>query len=286
MGNKKITLIDGAIGTYLTKKGYNGITPELACIERDDLVEEIHTEYVESGAEIILTNTFGANKARLSKKKLEDKHQIINEKSIEIATKVKNKKNILIAGDIGPTGELLYPYGNIKQEECEEIFFSQAKFFIGKVDIIVLETFTDLSELKIAYSILKKNFQITIIPCLSFQIGKEYKTIMGNTIEDYINWTKDMDVKVIGINCGVGSEQMKEIVKKISFITEKPLWVKPNAGIPQLLHGKVVYPESKEKFAENCLYMCKNFPVEFIGGCCGTDPSYIKHLKEKINEYN
>jgi len=182
MGNKKITLIDGAIGTYLTKKGYNGITPELACIERDDLVEEIHTEYVESGAEIILTNTFGANKLRLSKKKLEDKHQIINEKGIEIATKVKNKKNVLIAGDIGPTGELLYPYGNIKQKECEEIFFSHAKFFIGKVDMIVLETFTDLSELKIAYSILKKNFQITIIPCLSFQIGKEYKTIMGNTI--------------------------------------------------------------------------------------------------------
>ncbi|HOV22094.1 MAG TPA: homocysteine S-methyltransferase family protein [bacterium] len=286
MGNKKITLIDGAIGTYLTKKGYKGLTPELACIERDDLVEEIHTEYVESGAEIILTNTFGANKARLSKKKLEDKHQIINEKSIEIATKVKNKKNILVAGDIGPTGELLYPYGNIKQEECEEIFLSQAKFFIGKVDIIVLETFTDLSELEIAYSILKKNFQITIIPCLSFQIGKEYRTVMGNTIEDYISWTRNIEVKIIGINCGVGSEQMKEIVKKIYSLTEKSLWVKPNAGIPKLLHGEVIYPENKEEFVENCLFMCKNFPVEFIGGCCGTDPSYIKHLKEKINEYN
>jgi len=286
MKNKKINILDGAIGTYLEKKGYNGLTPELACIENPKLVEEIHNEYVESGAEIILTNTFGANKFRLSKKNLDDKYQIINEVGIEIALNVKRKKNILIAGDIGPTGELLYPYGNMTENQCEDAFLSQSMFFIGKVDIIVLETFTSLFELKIAYSSFKKSLEMPIVPCLSFQNGTNYRTMMGDKIEDYIKWAEEEKVEIIGTNCGVGSEQMKEIVKKIDSLTEKPLWIKPNAGIPEILKDKVVYPENKEKFVENCFYICKNFNVQFIGGCCGTDPSYIKYLKEKIYENN
>jgi len=107
---------------------------------------------------------------------------------------------------------------------------------------------------------------------------------MGNRIEDYIEWAKKENVEVIGTNCGVGSEQMKEIVEKISKLTDKQLWIKPNAGIPQILNDKVIYPESREEFVENCLYMCKNFNVKFIGGCCGTDPSYIKLLREKLYE--
>jgi len=281
---KKITLLDGAMGTYLEKKGYKGITPELACVESPDLIEQIHREYVESGAEIILTNTFGANRYRLGKKNIADKFELINKKAIEIAEKVKREKNIQIAGDIGPSGELLYPYGTMKEKDCEELFLNQGKFYSGKVDIIVLETFTDLSELKIAYSSLKKISSVPVVPCLSFQIGKEYRTMMGNRIEDYVDWAEKENVEFIGTNCGVGSEQMKEIVERIGKLTDKQLWVKPNAGIPQLLNNKVIYPESKEEFVENCIYMCENFNVKFIGGCCGTEPSYIKLLREKLYE--
>lgn len=284
MKDKKITLLDGAMGTYLEKKGYKGITPELACIEIPEIIEEIHTEYVESGSEIILTNTFGANTLRLGKKNIDKNFKEINEKAVEIAKKVKEKyKNIMIAGDIGPTGEMLYPYGVMKENDCKNIFLSQAKLYEGKVDLVVLETFTDLEELKIAYSSIRGIFK-TVVPCLSFQMGKEYRTMMGNTIDDYVKWAEEENIEIIGTNCGVGSEQMKEIVEKISGLTDKNLWVKPNAGIPHLVEGKVIYPESKNDFAENCLSIVKNHNVKFIGGCCGTDPSYIKHLKEKIYE--
>lgn len=286
MKGKKIIILDGAMGTYLEEKGYKGFTPELACLEKPELVEEIHKEYVKNGAEIILTNTFGANKKRLKRKNIEGKFEEINKKAIEIASRIKNEMNIKIAGDIGPTGELLYPYGDLTEEECKEIFLSHAEFFYGKVDLVVLETFTDLSELKIAYSTLRNSFSVLIVPCLSFQMGKEFRTMMGNSIHDYINWCVNEEVKVIGVNCGVGSNQIKEIVKEIGNLTEKPLWIKPNAGIPEIRSGKVIFPESPEEFAENCLYLCRNYNVKFIGGCCGTNPSYIRRLKEKIHENN
>jgi len=157
MRNKKVVLLDGAMGTYLEKKGYKGITPEYGCIEVPELIEEIHTEYVKNGAEIILTNTFGANKLRLSKKKLEDKLEEINSKATEIAKRVKEKfKHVKIAGDIGPTGELIYPYGNLEKEKAGEVFIEQGKILEKNgVDFLLLETFQDLEELKIAYYYLK-----------------------------------------------------------------------------------------------------------------------------------
>jgi len=283
--NKNFVILDGAMGTYLEKIGFKGITPEIANIEKREVVERIHYEYCESGAEIILTNTFGANRNILRKKKLEEKFEEIIKEGFSAAFKIKNEfKNVLIAGDIGPTGELLFPYGNIKPEEVEKIFYEVGKIFEDTgVDFLVLETFQDLEELKIAYNTLKEKTSFFVVPCLTFNPGKDYRTLMGQKIEDYIKWTHDNKISIVGSNCGLNSEQMVEFVRIIRDLTEKDLWIKPNSGKPVIKNGKIEYEENIEKFVENCFKMVKS-GVKFIGGCCGTTPLYIKNLKIKLNE--
>ena len=283
--NKNYFLLDGAMGTYLEKIGFKGITPEIANIEKREIIERIHYEYCQSGAEIILTNTFGANRHILKKKKLEDKLEKIIKEGFNAAFKVKNEfKNILIAGDIGPIGEIIFPYGDIEPKEVEKIFYEIGKIFEDTgVDFLVLETFQDLEELKIAYYTLKEKTSFFIIPCLTFNSRKEFRTLMGQKIEDYIKWTNENKITIIGSNCGLNSEEMYEFVKIIINLTDKDLWIKPNAGKPIIKNGEIEYEEDIEKFTENCLKMVKT-GVKFIGGCCGTTPLYIKNLKEKLDE--
>ena len=283
--NKNYFILDGAMGTYLEKIGFKGITPEIANIEKREIVERIHYEYCESGAEIILTNTFGANRNILKKKKLEDKFEKIIKEGFYAAFKIKNEfKNVLIAGDIGPIGELIFPYGNIEPKEVEKIFYEVGKIFEEtEVDFLVLETFQDLEELKIAYTTLKEKTSFFIIPCLTFNSGKEFRTLMGQKIEDYIKWSYENKISIIGSNCGLNSEEMFEFVKIIRNLTDVDLWIKPNSGKPVIKNGKIEYKENMEKFTENCFKMVK-VGVKFIGGCCGTTPLYIKNLKDKLNE--
>jgi 5-methyltetrahydrofolate--homocysteine methyltransferase len=283
--NKNFVILDGAMGTYLEKIGFKGITPEIANIEKREIVERIHYEYCESGAEIILTNTFGANRNILKKKKLEDKFEKIIKEGFSAAFKIKNEfKNVLIAGDIGPTGELIFPYGNIKPKEIEKIFFEVGKVFEDtEVDLLVLETFQDLEELKIAYNTLKEKTSFFIVPCLTFNSGKGFITLMGQKIEEYIKWSNENKISTIGSNCGLNSERMLNLVKIMRNLTDADLWIKPNAGKPVIKKGKIEYEENIEKFVENCLKMVKT-GVKFIGGCCGTTPLYIKNLRDKLYE--
>ncbi|MGB9678329.1 MAG: homocysteine S-methyltransferase family protein [Candidatus Ratteibacteria bacterium] len=283
--NKKFVLLDGAMGTYLEKIGFKGITPEIANIEKPEIVEKIHKEYCESGAEIILTNTFGANRQILKKKGLEDKLEEIIKTGSEIAFKVKEKfGNILIAGDIGPTGQLLHPYGNLKIDQAKNIYEEIGKIFEKTdVDFLILETFQDLEELKIAYDVLKENTKFFIVPCLTFSYGREYRTLMGQKVENYVKWAEDNKISVIGSNCGLSSDQMIGLVKIIRNLTGINLWIKPNAGKPKFKEGKIEYQENIEEFTRNCLKILE-MGVKFIGGCCGTTPLYIKSLKNKLNE--
>ncbi len=284
--NKKFVILDGAMGTYLEKLGFKGITPEIANIEESEIVKRIHTEYCECGSEIILTNTFGANRKILEKKKLIDKFEKIIKDAFKIASSVKEKfKNVLIAGDIGPTGELLTPYGNLEVNEAKNIFKEIGKNFEETaVDFLVLETFQDLEELKIAFDTLRENTDFFIVPCLTFTYGREYRTLMGQKIEDYVKWAENNKVSIIGSNCGLSSGEMIEFVKIIKELTGLTLWIKPNAGKPQISEGKIVYQENIEEFSKNCLNIVEN-RVKFIGGCCGTTPLHIKNLKEILIKF-
>ncbi|MFN4228015.1 MAG: homocysteine S-methyltransferase family protein [Candidatus Ratteibacteria bacterium] len=284
--NRKFVILDGAFGTYIEEKSFKGITPEIANIEIPEVVEKIHLEYCESGSEIILTNTFGANRRILNKKKIVDKFYDIIYKGVNISLKVKNRfKEILIAGDIGPLGELLQPYGEIRIDEAKRIFYEVGKIFEEtKVDFLVLETFQDLEELKIAYETLKENTSFSIIPCLTFNYGKEYRTLMGQKVEQYIKWAEENKISIIGSNCGLNSKEMLGLVEIMKNLTDLTLWIKPNSGKPKIVSGKIEYQENIEEFTENCVKMVEK-GVKFIGGCCGTTPSYIKNLRDNLIKF-
>ncbi|MCM8766918.1 MAG: homocysteine S-methyltransferase family protein [Candidatus Omnitrophica bacterium] len=284
--NRKFVILDGAFGTYIVEKGFKGITPEIANIVSPEIVEKIYLEYFDSGSEIVLTNTFGANRRILSKKKIEDKFHEIIYKGVNIVKKLKDKfKDILIGGDIGPLGELLQPYGEIGIKDAKDIFYEVGKTFEKtEVDFLILETFQDLEELKIAYETLKEITSFLIIPCLTFNFGKEYRTLMGQKVEDYIRWAENNEISIVGSNCGLNSKEMLGLVEVVKDLTDLTLWIKPNAGKPKIVNNKIEYQENIDEFTENCLKMVEK-GVKFIGGCCGTTPSYIKNLKGKLIKF-
>ncbi len=278
-------VLDGSMGAYLAGLGYKGFTPELAVIDSPELVKRVHTEYIEAGARVILTDTFGANTLRLAKKGVEGKMAEINSKAVKIAADVrKSYPHVFIAGDMGPTGELLEPYGSLTAKEAEKAFIEQAQILKDSgADFILLETFQDLEELKIAVRSIRKKLNIVLLPSITLNAGTEYRTLMGQRIEDMADFASNKNIDVLGFNCGLGSRDMVNVVRKIRQLTGIPLWLKPNAGIPQVLGGNTVYPETPEEFAGNCAEMVKD-GVKFIGGCCGTTPAHIALLKKKLNE--
>lgn len=281
---KRIIVTDGSMGTYLEISGYKGKTPELAVIEKPDLIRKIHSEYIEAGAMIILTDTFGANRIRLEKKGLAESLVRINSGAVKIAREVRGNRDVFIAGDIGPTGELLEPYGNLVPEEAGKIFLEQAEVLIKEgSDFILLETFQDLEELKIAFHTIKEKMDVFVLPSITLTSGDNPRTLMGQSLEDMLKFAEKEKIEVIGINCGVSSGEMVKIVKRFREISDMPLWIKPNAGQPVLVDGKVVYPEGIEEFVSNCMEMVKS-GVKFIGGCCGTTPDYIRSLRDRLNE--
>jgi len=279
IGKKKVVVLDGAMGTYLELLGFKERTPEVANLVSPELIKKVHTGYVEAGAEIILTNTFGANGIRLSKHNLDDKIEEINVKGAEVALGVKEKHpDIFVAGDIGPLGEFLQPYGSLSEKEAGRLFLRQGKILEKSgVDLLVLETFSDIKELNIAYVSLKETVSVPVIPCFSLMEGKTYKTLMGQSIEEIVSWAEKEKVEILGVNCGISSEQMKDVIQNIVRLTNVLLWVKPNAGNPTLSYGKIAYVESIEEFGKNCLEIRK-IGGNFIGGCCGTTPEYIKFI--------
>ena len=277
-------VVDGSMGTYITWLGYAGITPELAVIEAPALVERVHTEYIKAGARIILTDTFGANTLRLSKKGIERKTSEINREAVKIAAGVRDRyPETCIAGDIGPTGELLEPYGNLAGKQAEKVFHEQALILKESgADFVILETFQDIEELRIAVRSTGE-MDISVLPCITLNAGPGYRTLMGQGIEDIVSFASDEKVDVLGVNCGLGSRDMINVVRSIRGLTGIPLWIKPNAGMPEVRGGKTVYPESPEEFADNCAEMVRD-GVKFIGGCCGTTPGHIALLRNRLNE--
>lgn len=280
----KTIIADGSMGTYLEKKGYKGKTPELANLESPELIQEIHTEYIQAGAQIIVTNTFGANRLGLAKKGMASRLSEINSQAVKIAAdSKKNFPDILIAGDIGPTGELIEPYGDLTPQQARDVFAEQAEILRQEgVDFIILETFQDLNEMKIAYSAVREIRGIFILPSFAFTAGRESRTLMGQSAEEIAGWAENESLQAIGINCGLKSAEMKTLAEKILNITDIKLWVKPNAGLPEIHEGKTVFPETPEEFSANCAYIAKK-GAKFIGGCCGTTPEYISALVEKID---
>ncbi len=284
LNKQKVWVFDGAMGTMLQNLACGNFNcPDELNLSQPDVVLKVHQEYIKAGSDIIQTNTFGANYLRLKRFNLENKTYEINARAVEIARNAAGGK--IVAGSIGPLGELMEPYGEITKEEAFQSFVEQAKG-LSEVDFINIETVQSLDEAEIIFKAVRSVNKLPISVTVTFQkTTRGYFTIMGESIIDFINRATSWDIHAVGTNCGEGFKQSLEIVCEMRELTKLPLIAKPNAGIPELKDGNIIYPETPdliepliEKFFNNC--------VKIMGGCCGTNPEHIRIIKKIANKIN
>jgi 5-methyltetrahydrofolate--homocysteine methyltransferase len=278
---EEVIICDGAMGTLLYSLGVPlGSPVEEVNLSKPELVEDIHRQYISAGAELIETNTFGANRLKLGKYGLKDKVREINIKGVEIAKRASEGK-VFVAGSIGPLDKLLEPFGDLKLEEAREIFREQASYLIeGGVDLVILETFHCLRELKTAVLAVREvDSSLPIIAQMSF--SQEGRTSMGVAPASLAVVTEGLEVDVVGANCGSGPEGILDVLDEMSKSTNLPLSALPNAGFPSYYEGRTIFPSSPqyfEKFAEEALKR----GAKLIGGCCGTTPEHIRAVSRVV----
>jgi len=284
--NKRPLLLDGAMGTMLQVYGLkSGECSEGWNISHPQVVQKIHQEYMKAGADVILTNTFGANRIKLSSFGRETNIFKINEIAVNIANGVTNKeksleKRIFIAGSVGPTGKILEPYGDLKVSEVYRNYKEQAVILEkAGVDLIILETFYDLEEIKAALKATKENTNLMVIASMTFD--KNLKTIYGVDPERAVIVLENEGADGVGANCGAGPEVLYKVLERMKKVSKTYLMVEPNAGMPELIKEKVIYPASPKIMAEYTEKFVK-LGLNLIGGCCGTTPLHIKAMSDKI----
>lgn len=271
-----VLIFDGAMGTMLQKKGLKlGENPEVLNLNEASIIEEIHREYIDSGANVITTNTFGANELKLKLCSLEVEEVV--DAAVSIAKKAKGNGNTYIALDIGPIGELLEPMGTLSFDRAYEIFKRQVVQGVKSgVDIILLETMTDLYELKAAVLAVKENSELPVFATMTFE--ENSRTFTGCSPEAMVLVLEGLGVDALGVNCSLGPKQLKPIIKEICNLAHIPVMVQPNAGLPTLSIGnETKFDVTKEEFADTLCDLI-DLGVRVIGGCCGTTPEYIREL--------
>jgi 5-methyltetrahydrofolate--homocysteine methyltransferase len=280
--NGEVLVADGAWGTEFFKRGLmQGSPPDEWNITHPEIVREITREYMEAGADIVLTNTFGANKFRLEPHGLADRVKAINTAAAGIAREV-TAGTAIVAGDIGPCARFL-SMGEVTPEELYDVFAEQARALAeAGVDWIVVESMTDMEEMAIAVRAAVETAHVPVVASMTYnRTPKGYRTMMGNTPELCVKRAEESGASVIGANCGSGVEDYVPLAPILRALTSLPLWVKANAGIPQIVSGKVVYPLNAEGYASYVPALV-TAGVNVIGGCCGTDPSFVREIAGKI----
>lgn len=282
---EKVLVSDGAIGSLLFEKGLNaGDCLERFNLERPEVLVEIAQAYLQAGADIIQTNTFGASPLKLSDYNLDGKTEDINQKAVEIVKQVVGSK-ALVSGSVGPTGKMLLPYGDIEPAVMQHNYKRQIGILIESgVDLLCIETMTDLNEAVIAIQSAREISQdIPIITTMTFDvIPQGCVTIMGHSVAEVCNKLEETGANVIGSNCGNGTKNMITIAKEFIANSKLPIIIQSNAGIPTIIDDQVVYQETPEEFA-NFTKILIELGVSIIGGCCGTTPNHIRAIRQIVN---
>ncbi len=278
---EKILVLDGAMGTYLQQKGYlrGGECPELLNLEHPEWIEEVHREYIEAGADIVVTNTFGANRIKLSEYGLQDRVFEINERAVEIARKAAGEDHF-VSTSIGPTGRFVEPIGDVTMEEMIDIFKEQVEGAIaGGTDLFSIETMLDIKEFKAAIIAIRELTDLPIIAMMTFDDGE--RTVLGTPPEVTAIVAESLGVDVVGSNCGLGPDTIVELLRRMGRVTDLPLISQPNAGIPRVENGQTIFPATPEEMAQ---YVPDNLKAggRIIAGCCGTTPAHIRVMREKL----
>ncbi|QTA37621.1 homocysteine S-methyltransferase family protein [Thermosipho ferrireducens] len=278
--SRRVLFLDGAYGTEFFRYGIKEKFVEMLNIRAPHIVYEIHKFYVKAGVDLLLTNTFSANRIKLDSFKAGDLVKRINLEAVKIAKRASTSEQIIV-GNISSTGMFIEPLGNISFDKAYTIFKEQAGILLNAgVDAILIETISDLKELKAAILAVRDiSEEIPLIACMTFE--KNGVSITGTSVEIFATILNDLDVDVVGINCTLEPEEMLFVFSKLAKYSKKPLCVKPNAGKPIFKRGILSYRLSPERFSR---YMEEfvRMGANIVGGCCGTGPEHIKAMIERI----
>lgn len=276
---------DGAMGTLLDQYEYPELPHEIMNIKNPDIIERIHLEYIEAGAEIIETNTFSANRFRLSQFHLEDKLREINRSGVEIARRVAQQvelsfgRSVYVAGSVGPTGMLLEPIGKVKRQQARNVFKEQIEVLLeAGVDLIMLETFVSVDELDEALAAAKELTTLPIVAQKAF--AEDGAVLSGSFPMQVIEHLIEMGADVVGANCTIGPQRMFSVIRNV-YKDGVILAAQPAAGVPTLLNGRSIYRTSPDYLAAYAKELVE-LGVTLIGACCGSTPAHIRAIAETV----
>ena len=280
VADEHVYLFDGAMGTMLYAKGVfiNKCYDELN-VRSPEIVLEVHKQYVRAGAEILETNTYGANRVKLRTFGIEEELRDINLAAVEIARKAAGD-GVYVAGAIGPLGIRIEPYGPTALDEARAFFREQATALRdGGVDVFVIETIANIAEAEQAIAAIREVCSIPIVAQMT--IGNDCRTIFGDSPKTIAERLDRAGADVIGLNCSVGPDVMLDAVEQMSAVTAKKISCQPNAGLPREVNGRQMYmasPDYMAKYAKRLIHK----GVKFLGGCCGTTPEHIKQIADAV----
>lgn len=276
---------DGAVGTMLIAAGLPlGQAPERWTLERPDLLRDIARQYLDAGADLLTTNTFGASPLRLRAHGLENETDTLNVRAAEIAREAAAGR-AYVAGSVGPTGLLLAPLGDVDPRVAGEGFQRQiAALAAGGVDLICIETMSDLEEASLAVRAARHAApHLPVIVTLTFNPGpRGAVTIMGVTVQAACAALQAEGAHLVGANCGTGATAMRPVAEEFARFSTLPLVFQPNAGLPERHAGQLVYPQSCAAFAAEAAPLARVAAI--VGGCCGTTPAHIAALRGALRE--
>ncbi|MEW6696916.1 MAG: homocysteine S-methyltransferase family protein [Bacillota bacterium] len=279
--NKEILVIDGAMGTLLQQRGLPaGWCPEEWNLSQPGLVKEVHTLYLEAGADIITTNTFGAIELKLADYGFGHRVREINHAAVNLAKEAARPYGGLVAGSVGPLGKFLQPLGTMTFDEAYGQFFEQCRALAeAGVDLILFETFGDIGEMRAALIAAADAGDVPVVA--SFTFDETGRTFTGTDPETAAVVAERLGAAAIGVNCSVGPGELVQVVQKLTQSTNLPILVSPNAGMPEMVEGRTVFRETPQMMADYAARFVE-YGASILGGCCGTTPEHIKAIGQSV----
>jgi 5-methyltetrahydrofolate--homocysteine methyltransferase len=289
LGDDAIWLFDGGMGTLLQERGLaDGGSGELWNVERPDVIRGIHEEYAKAGATILTTNTFGGTRPRLEMHGLGDRVEELSRAGAKRAREVADQTGALVAGDIGPTGDLMAPLGTMSDNDAKAIFAEQLRGLVaGGIDLVLIETMSDLAEVEAAIAAAQEVApELPILATLSFDTN--LRTMMGVSPAVAVKSLTVAGADAIGANCGRGPDEMRVIAKELVDARASDgdsnvlLIAQSNAGMPQLVGDRFEYDASPDEMARHAIAL-RDLGVDLIGACCGSTPAHVATIRAALD---
>lgn len=280
--NNEHLIADGATGTTLMSRGLPiGSTAETWVMEKPEQIIQLHKDFISAGAQIILTSTFNASPISLKDRQLAGKSDQVNRKAVELAQEAVRGTQTYIAGSLGPVGQLLKPYGPLDPDEVRIAYADQSRAMSeAGVDLLVVETQFDLEEVKAAIQGIRSVTDLPLVVSISYDRGR--RTMMGTSPTQAGKVLEGLPVDVLGINCGRSLEENLQNLVELRQVTAKPIWFKPNAGLPHIDNNdNTVYETTPEKMGSQVPTWLQS-GAQIVGGCCGTSPEHLGEISKHV----